>query len=119
VREDADRLRLAIDAPGACAEASLRRRLPERPRTSVFDSIEEAAAFLKYKPRGFSVAKDGRVNVVRIVRDEAAWRARPVEVVSQRWAFFDGRKVAPELCTEVDPIAYRWNRGELKEARAC
>src|SRR6185436_4542079 len=71
VREDADRLRLTIDAPGACAEASLRRRLPERPRTALFGSIEEAAAFLKYKPRGFSVAKDGRVNVVRIVRDEA------------------------------------------------
>lgn len=119
VQEDADLLRVTIDAPGAPAEATLRRRGPALPRTSVFGSVEEAAAFLKYKPRGFSVAKDGRVNVVRIVRDEAAWRARPVEVVSQRWAFFDGRKVAPELCTEVDPIAYRWNRGELKEGRAC
>ena len=116
VQEDREWLRISIDAPGALADATLRRGTARLPKHSVFPSIEEASAFLKYKPRGFSIAKDGRVNVVRIVRDEAAWRSRPVEIVSQRWAFFDGRQVAPEICTEVDPIAYRWNRGELVDA---
>ena len=119
VREEGDGVGIAVDVPGGTAEAALRRRGARRPEGSLFASLDEAAAFLKYQPRGFSVANDGRVNVVRIVRDESAWRARPVEVVSQRWEFFRGKEVVPEICTEVDPIGYRWNRGELVEATAC
>jgi uncharacterized protein DUF2071 len=118
VREDREWLRVTVDAPGATADATLRRGAEARlSKHSVFASIEEASSFLKYKPCAFSVLEDGRVNVVRIERDEAAWRGRPVEVVHQEWAFFGGRPVAPEICTEVEPIAYRWNRGEVVEPR--
>lgn len=112
VEEEGERVRIGIDAPGARAEATLRRGAARRPEDSAFGSLDEAAAFLKYKPRGFSVGEDGEVSVVRIVRDESAWRARSVEVVSQEWAFFSGMRVTPEICTEVEPIEYRWNRGE-------
>lgn len=112
VQEDRDWLRIGIDVPGAGAEATLRRGTARLPKHSLFGSLGEASAFLKYKPRGFSVGKDGQVRVVRIVRDESAWRARPVEIVSQEWAFFKGMRVTPEICTEVDPIAYQWNRSE-------
>ena len=31
------------------------------------------------------------------------------------WQFFANEPVTPELCFEVDPIDYQWNRGELLE----
>ncbi len=112
VQEDGDEVRIQIDAPGAGAAVTLRRGGGRLPKHSLFRTLDEAASFLKYKPRGYSVGKDGQVRVVRILRDESAWRARPVEIVSQNWEFFKGMPVTPELCTEVDPIAYQWNRSE-------
>ena len=114
VEEDPARARIAIDSPDARAAAEVDRlAAPALAAGSPFESIEEASAFLKYKPLGLSVGKDGAVNVVRIVRDESAWRGRAVAVASQRWSFFEGKSAVPELCTEVEPIEYRWNRGEV------
>jgi len=116
VEEDEARVRIAVDSSDAPGAAEIDRRAPPALAAgSPFGSIDEASEFLKYKPLGLSVGKDGAVSVVRIVRDEAAWRGRAVTVASQRWAFFDGRPAAAELCTEVEPIEYRWNRGQ----KAC
>ena len=117
VDETDARVKIEIDSPDAPGSAEIDRRAPSSLAPgSPFDSVAEASAFLKYKPLGLSVGKDGGVNRVRIVRDESAWRGRAVPVRSQRWSFFDGRTAVPELCTEVDPIEYRWNRGEVLEA---
>ena len=114
VEEEDARVRIAIDSPDAPGAAEIDRRAPPAlPEGSPFRSVEEAAAFLKYKPLGLSVGRGGAVSVVRIVRDESAWRARAVAVAAQRWAFFDGRPAVAELCTEIEPIEYRWNRGEF------
>jgi hypothetical protein len=113
VEEEPARVRIAIDSPDAPATAELdRRAIPALGAGSPFGSVGEASEFLKYKPCGLSVGSDGTVNVVRIVRDEAAWHGRAVAVASQRWSFFGGLEAVPELCTEVQPIEYRWNRGQ-------
>lgn len=77
---------------------------------SAFETLDEAAAFLKYKPFGLSVLPGGKVSVVKIVRDESAWKSRLVRVQSQRWSFFADKDVRPEICYEVAPIEYQWNR---------
>jgi hypothetical protein len=135
-------LHVAIQSPDAPAAVTLDREKPPRlPAHSVFSSLEEAAAFLKYKPFGISwergprrcplrgqnaappparfghaggtPALPGRANVVAITRDEAAWKSRLVTVVSADWKFFEGKTVCSEICYEVEPIAYQWNRGRI------
>jgi hypothetical protein len=114
VLEEPGRVTLKIHSSDAPASAEIDRfRPPTLAAGSPFGSVAEASAFLKYKPLGLSVGGDGRVNLVRIARDESAWRGRAVRVAAQRWAFFGGRAATPELCTEVEPIEYRWNRGEI------
>ncbi len=110
----------AVDLRIDSREAPMRARLiDERPAAlpsgSAFASLDEAAAFLKYKPYDISIEPDGRANVVRIARDEDAWRSRLVRVEEQRWAFFDDKSVRPEICYQVDPIVYRWNRARVYE----
>ena len=83
---------------------------------SPFTDLAEAAAFLKYKPRAFSPLTPGAVNAVQVVRDERAWHSRVVSVTEQDWNFFTDREATPELCTEVEPIDYQWNRGEIVRA---
>ena len=86
------------------------------PIHSAFDSLEEAEAFLKYKPCGISGQGPDAVSVVRIRRDEDAWRSKPVAVLHQEWAFlkpFQG--LQPELCFEVAPIHYQFGRGQRLE----
>jgi hypothetical protein len=98
-----------IDAPGGSAEFRLRDgAAPALAEASPFPNLEEAEAFLKYKPFGLSVAPDGRVKVVRVIRDEAAWRSRLVAVEKARWEFFNGIPVDFEICSEVEPIDYEW-----------
>ena len=82
---------------------------------SPFASLQEAKAFLKYKPQGISVERPGLLNVVRITRVEDEWRSRLVHVSEASFAFFNGKHVTPELCYEVEPIEYRWNRRVLIE----
>jgi len=79
------------------------------PPYSAFDHLDQAARFLKYKPFGISVDTHGTGNIVRIVRDERAWHARLVEAQAD-WSFFADKDVRPEICYEVDPIDYQWNR---------
>jgi len=79
------------------------------PPYSAFDHLDQAARFLKYKPFGISVDSHGTGNIVRIVRDERAWHARLVDAQAD-WTFFADKNVRPEICYEVDPIDYQWNR---------
>jgi uncharacterized protein DUF2071 len=105
---------IRIDSPDAPAQARLNRLArPELTADSAFGSLEEAAQRLKYQPFGLSVGADGAVNLVRIVRREADWRSRLVRVETADWAFFAGRTVQPEICYEVEPIVYQWNRARV------
>src|SRR5690606_1958467 len=58
---------------------------------------------------------DGRINVVRIRRDQAAWKERPLAVESIESAFLTGLGTAAEAAFEVQPIVYEWARAELVE----
>ena len=81
---------------------------------SPFASLEEAAALLQYKPFGISVdAARREANVVAILRDEADWHTRLVRVADAHWGFFEHRNVQLELCYQVAPIEYQWQRGEV------
>ncbi len=107
----------------ASSEASARAALlPGQPPSlqpgSPFGSLEEAASFLKYRPFGISVDEGrGEANVVEITRKERAWRSPLVHVAEAGWQFFAGKQVALELCYEVEPIAYQWNRGKVYPLR--
>lgn len=109
---DRETTRLEIASPDAPAWAVLEREPPTAlPAGSPFGGLEEAARALKYKPCGISVPGMGRVNLVRIRRDETAWRSRLVAVRNAEWSFFREREAHPEICYEVDPIEYIWQRG--------
>ena len=109
-----------IRAPGGDADFQLNRETPPiLPPGSPFVSTGEAADWLKYKPFGISPAAAGSVNVVRVVRDEAAWRSRLVTVESARWEFLAGRETALEICYEVEPIDYLWERGRIFPVKSC
>jgi uncharacterized protein YqjF (DUF2071 family) len=114
VREGATTVTIQVESPAAPAYAALRPEVPtERPSYSAFSSLEQAAAFLKYKPASITITHDGMANVMHIDRDEAAWRSKLVHIESASWDFLKGRPVLPEICYQVDPIAYQWNRGQL------
>jgi hypothetical protein len=103
---------IQVESPDAPAYAALRPDLPAHlPDDSAFDSLEQAAAFLKYQPAGIALARPGVANIVHITRDESAWRSRLVHVETAAWAYLHDQPVAPEICYQVDPIAYQWNRG--------
>jgi hypothetical protein len=119
VREREGAQYLRIDSDEAPARAALRMSAPPGlPEGSPFGSLGEAAGALKYKPNGLSVGRDGAVNVVRISRDEAAWRAWLVTVEAAQWQFLDRYEVYPEICYEVAPIDYRWNRARVYQAES-
>ena len=105
---------LKILSPDAPARVSISRtNEPELAPYSAFTSLKEAAEFLKYKPNGISVDFFGNANVVHIVRDEEQWTGKLVDVQDAKWAFFDALPVRPEICYEVEPIYYQWNRGTI------
>jgi hypothetical protein len=111
---------ITVRSPDAPGRASLdRSKLAELPVHSVFSSLEEAAAFLKYKPFGISLDPAGKANIVAIKRDEAAWRSRLVHVAAAEWRFFEGKTVRPEICYEVEPVDYQWNRGRIVPGRGA
>ena len=82
---------------------------------SVFRTAAERDAFLKYRPLGLSVDLDGRyLHLAEVLRDESAWRERPVRVLEAHWKFFDAlgqRDLHLERATRVDPMDYRWRLG--------
>jgi hypothetical protein len=103
-----------IDSPDMPAHAVLDHAVPVAlAPDSPFDSIYQAKAVLKYKPFGLSPAPGGKTNIVAIVREEVAWRSKLVHVREQDWAFFRDQPVTPEICYEVEPIDYQWNRGRI------
>ena len=104
----------APDLPGRAVVDE--QQPPVLPPHSRFSSLEEAAQFLKYKPFGLSVPRNGRVSVVSITREESAWKSRLVRVESADWGFFRDRTVLPEVCFQVEPIPYQWNRARLYPA---
>jgi hypothetical protein len=114
IQQDQEALEIHLESPDAPAYARLLPDVaPQHAPRSVFASLDEAAAFLKYKPYGISLDRAGRANVVHITRDESAWRSRLVRVVAADWAFFRSQDVEPEICYEVEPIFYQWDRGRL------
>lgn len=116
ITETPDRVEIGIDSRDAPATAVIERREPPTlARGSPFASLDEAASFLDYKPFGISIENDSRLNVVAIGRDESARRARCVSVSRARWKFLEGKEAELEVCWEVEPIEYRWNRGELMD----
>jgi len=120
VVDDGAQLRLAIRSPEAAARAILdRTQPPVLLEHSIFPSLAEASAFLKYKPFGISLDAAGNANVVAIERDEAAWTSRLIHVASAEWQFFEGKTVLPEICYEVEPIAYQWNRARIVPGRGA
>lgn len=118
VVEDDNRVEISVDAAGAAVDVAMdRNRAPQVPADSVFASLEEAAAFLKYHPAGIAVDDAGNANVVHINRNEADWKYRLVTVTESCWEFFSGSSARPEICYEVEPIVYLWNRGRRYRAR--
>lgn len=109
--ERKDSTQIMIDSPDAPADAKLTAEPPALSRESAFESLEQAAAFLKYKPFGISMTPSGSASIVKIIRDENAWKSRLAHVDSSHWKFFEGKNVHLELCYQVDPINYQWNRG--------
>ena len=117
VQETAGAVVGRIDVADASARFHIdRHATPQLSAGSPFASVAEAAAFLKYKPCGLSPASPDAINAVRIVREESAWRSRAVVVAEQRWEFFAGCDVTPEVCCEVAPINYEWSRGKILRA---
>ncbi|HSI73995.1 MAG TPA: DUF2071 domain-containing protein [Fimbriimonas sp.] len=105
---------ISVRAPSANVDAmpSAESQIELQPG-SPFPNLEAAAAFLKYKPAAFSVDA-GKVRVLRITRDESVWRSRLARVGKARFEYLE--KICPEaeleLCYEVEPIDYVWNRAE-------
>ncbi|MBS1767151.1 MAG: DUF2071 domain-containing protein [Acidobacteria bacterium] len=110
---------IRVEAPGARVELDLSGEVQTQlANGSPFQAMAEAEAFLKYKPCGLAPAGPGRVNAIPIRRDETAWRAKPVQVLNQRWEFLERFPNAqPELTFEVAPIEYRFGRGRILEVR--
>ena len=109
-----------IRARGGDADFRLSREAPSGLTPgSPFASLGEAAEWLKYKPFGVSPCGEGAINVVRVARDEAAWRSRLVTVEKARWEFLEQHETALEICYEVGPIDYQWERGRIVRVKQC
>jgi hypothetical protein len=114
VNEGRSTVTIQIESPDAAAYASLRPEVPpQRAPHSAFSSLDQAAAFLKYKPAGISLTEDGAANVVHITRSEATWQSKLVQVETATWEFLKDKPAKPEICFQVEPISYQWNRGEI------
>lgn len=81
--------------------------------SSCFASPEEAAAFLKYRPFGLSVA-ERKLKLAEVFRKETEWREHPVTVIDARWRYLESlgqHETRLERATQVAPIDYRWRLG--------
>jgi hypothetical protein len=105
---------IRILANGGEASAIIKKDQPARLSVaSPFHSVEEAEHFLKYKPNGISITKAGSGSVVHIVRNEDAWQSTLVHVEQAQWSFLAGKNAEFEICYDVQPIAYQWNRAKI------
>lgn len=86
---------------------------------SPFASRAEADQFLRYRPLGLSTDLDGRyLHLAEVLRDESAWRERPVRVIEAHWKFFDALgqdDLHLERATRVDSLDYQWRLGGRAE----
>jgi hypothetical protein len=92
---------------------------PTRP-ASIFDSEKSAADFLKYRPRGLSVAFP-RLRIAEVFRDESRWLEEEVDIREAHWRFFNSigqNNLALERATRVAPIDYRWRLGRTERLEA-
>ena len=92
---------------------------PRHSPGSPFASLHAAANALEYKPAALSPVGDDSVSVVAVRRDAAAWRWKPVAVSEARWQFLDGREATLELCYEVEPVDYVWERRRVIRVKPC
>ncbi|HEU5376702.1 MAG TPA: DUF2071 domain-containing protein [Ktedonobacteraceae bacterium] len=119
VQQDPEGLEIKVEVADAPAHVRLLPDVkPQYDPRSAFVSLEEAAAFLKYKPYGISLGKAGCANVVHITRDESAWRSSLVQVEFARWSFLREQDTQPEICYAVEPIRYQWDRGRIYPLRS-
>ncbi len=85
---------------------------------SCFETYDQAAKFLKYRPLVLSIDRRGTaVKLAEVFRDETAWHEVPLRVTDERWSFFDDLNqtgVALELATRVAAIEYRWRLGRRR-----
>lgn len=117
VQQHDHQIEFNIDSADAPAHIIIdRAREVIRPEYSAFNTLAEAKAALKYRPNGISVDKEGNANIVHITRDEDAWQSKLVNVIKDDWCFFDDKDVKLEICYQVAPITYQWNRGSLYHA---
>lgn len=113
--DSGSRLRARAHEDLGCVDAVVSQEAADSlPAGSCFASVNEAVKNLTYPPCGLSLDDRRKtVNVLRITRDENVRRERAVRVASSDFGFFrDKGPVVLELCTEVEPIDYRWNRAE-------
>ncbi|NJK90415.1 MAG: hypothetical protein HC904_00430 [Blastochloris sp.] len=106
--------RIEVKSPGASMCVDIPNREPRKPVAgSPFASVEEAARFLKYQPRGLGEPRGGVVPVLQIRRKEEAWKYCVKELRIDKMEFLEGSKAVPELCTQVEAIDYVWGRAEM------
>lgn len=113
IQDSGKSVEIKIESESAPAHARIHRVQPTLPTHSAFATLREAHQFLQYEPRGISIEPNGDANIVQITRNEDDWRSTLVEAEEAHWSFFKDKEVHAEICYEVDPIAYQWNRGTL------
>lgn len=120
VEEREGTVRGTITSLDAAAHFRIDQRLsPGLTAGSPFASIDEAARALAYKPRALAPCGPDALKVVRVVRDDAAWRWKLAAVAEADWQFLTGREATLELCYEVEPIEYLWERGQVVPVQPC
>lgn len=88
---------------------------PPRAIDSCFDSVEQAAQFLKYRPLGLACDRAGsRLRFSEVFRDESQWQETPIHITTASWSLLEHLEqgeIRLELATRVVPIDYRWRLG--------
>ncbi len=115
-RSSPEGLQLWSLAEGARLRVTLTDDAPRLAPRSPFATLDEAAEALRYRPAGPSV-RDGQVGVLRITRDERAWRAGLRAFRVEEASFLDPFAPIPEVAYELEPIDYQWNRADWLSER--
>jgi hypothetical protein len=102
VRETASRFEVAIESDDRRTSMAVKAELASHwPRTSLFESLDEASAFFQAGSLGYSPAAD----LCRFQGMELAcrdWRVEPLVVNDVRSSLFDDRRLFPPGAVEFD-----------------
>ena len=109
-KADRDLISLEVRSPDAPLKIVLSDEAT-LPSGSPFADLNAAAKALEYAPAGLSVQGENGL-VMRIGRDEAAWKYKRKGVVSLEAPLLSPFEAVPEVAYEVEPIEYQWNRAE-------